>query len=44
MSIASAMMDFNLVISPQFNSVEFTVNKHVTHWPLGFLRLSWPCL
>lgn len=40
-SITNAIMNFNLDISPQFNNVEFTVNKPVTHWRLGYLLLSW---
>lgn len=41
MSTTNDVMNFNLVISPQFKNVEFIVNKLVTHWPLGFLPLSW---
>lgn len=41
MSITIAIMNFNLVISPQFKNVEFTVKKLVTHWRLGFLLPLW---
>lgn len=41
MSVTKDIMNFTLVISSQFNYAEFTVNKLVTHWRLGFLRPSW---
>lgn len=44
MSITIAIMNFNLVISPQFKYAELTVSKLVTPWPLEFLLHSWPSL